>query len=223
MPNRPRSRLCRRTARCRCSSVMSLLSKRRSPSRGMRRLSRQVYTGRTGRIAGHERPSDPRPRRQAGPRRPRPRRQGRRPRAARRRHGSHLFGPAPDARSRSRRRPSRRTSTSSASRSSPAPTTSSCPKSSLALKERGGEGIAVVVGGIIPDKDIAPAEGQGVRDVFLPGTSTAVHGRRDPPPRGANGPAPDPSVSETLAVEDSRRRPASSRRTPRTTGRSRSA
>ena len=42
-----------------------------------------------------------------------------------------------------------------------------------ALKERGGEDIAVVVGGIIPDKDIAPLKAKGVRDVFLPGTSTA--------------------------------------------------
>jgi len=48
------------------------------------------------------------------------------------------------------------------------------PEVLLALKERGGEGIAVVVGGIIPDKDIAPLKAKGVRDVFLPGTSTAT-------------------------------------------------
>jgi methylmalonyl-CoA mutase, C-terminal domain len=47
------------------------------------------------------------------------------------------------------------------------------PEVLLALRERGGEGIAVVVGGIIPDKDIAPLKAKGVRDVFLPGTSTA--------------------------------------------------
>jgi len=47
------------------------------------------------------------------------------------------------------------------------------PEVLIALKERGGEGIAVVVGGIIPDKDIAPLKAKGVRDVFLPGTSTA--------------------------------------------------
>jgi methylmalonyl-CoA mutase C-terminal domain/subunit len=47
------------------------------------------------------------------------------------------------------------------------------PEVLAALKERGGEGIAVVVGGIIPDKDIAPLKAKGVRDVFLPGTSTA--------------------------------------------------
>jgi methylmalonyl-CoA mutase C-terminal domain/subunit len=47
------------------------------------------------------------------------------------------------------------------------------PEVLLALRERGGEDIAVVVGGIIPDKDIAPLKAKGVRDVFLPGTSTA--------------------------------------------------
>jgi methylmalonyl-CoA mutase, C-terminal domain len=47
------------------------------------------------------------------------------------------------------------------------------PEVLVALRERGGEGIAVVVGGIIPDKDIAPLKAKGVRDVFLPGTSTA--------------------------------------------------
>ena len=41
-----------------------------------------------------------------------------------------------------------------------------------ALKERGGEGIAVVVGGIIPEKDIGPLKEAGVREIFLPGTST---------------------------------------------------
>ncbi len=48
------------------------------------------------------------------------------------------------------------------------------PEVLAALKEKGGEGIAVVVGGIIPDKDIAPLKAKGVRDVFLPGTSTAT-------------------------------------------------
>ncbi len=42
------------------------------------------------------------------------------------------------------------------------------------LKERGGEDIVVVAGGIIPEKDIAPLKAKGVRDVFLPGTSTAT-------------------------------------------------
>jgi methylmalonyl-CoA mutase C-terminal domain/subunit len=48
------------------------------------------------------------------------------------------------------------------------------PEVITALKERGGEGIAVVVGGIIPEKDIAPLKAKGVRDIFLPGTSTAA-------------------------------------------------
>ncbi|HEX7580630.1 MAG TPA: cobalamin B12-binding domain-containing protein [Thermoanaerobaculia bacterium] len=42
-----------------------------------------------------------------------------------------------------------------------------------ALKERGGDGIAVVLGGIIPEKDIGPLKQAGVREIFLPGTSTA--------------------------------------------------
>ena len=40
------------------------------------------------------------------------------------------------------------------------------------LKERGGEDIVVVAGGIIPDKDIAPLKRMGIREIFLPGTST---------------------------------------------------
>jgi methylmalonyl-CoA mutase C-terminal domain/subunit len=48
------------------------------------------------------------------------------------------------------------------------------PEVLAALKERGAEGVAVVVGGIIPEKDIAPLKEKGVRDVFLPGTSTSA-------------------------------------------------
>ncbi len=40
------------------------------------------------------------------------------------------------------------------------------------LKERGGDDIVVVAGGIIPEKDIAPLKELGVREIFLPGTST---------------------------------------------------
>jgi len=40
------------------------------------------------------------------------------------------------------------------------------------LKERGGEDILVVAGGIIPDKDIAPLKAMGIREIFLPGTPT---------------------------------------------------
>lgn len=42
------------------------------------------------------------------------------------------------------------------------------------LKERGGEDILVVAGGIIPDKDIAPLKALGVREIFLPGTPTGT-------------------------------------------------
>jgi len=42
-----------------------------------------------------------------------------------------------------------------------------------ALAERGGGAIPVVVGGIIPEKDIAALKEKGVREVFLPGTKTA--------------------------------------------------
>ncbi|MEO6325660.1 MAG: cobalamin B12-binding domain-containing protein [Thermoanaerobaculia bacterium] len=41
-----------------------------------------------------------------------------------------------------------------------------------ALKERGGEQIAVVLGGIIPQKDIEPLRQQGIQEIFLPGTTT---------------------------------------------------
>jgi methylmalonyl-CoA mutase C-terminal domain/subunit len=43
-----------------------------------------------------------------------------------------------------------------------------------ALEERGGGGIPVVVGGIIPEKDIVALKEKGVRDVFLPGTTTTA-------------------------------------------------
>jgi methylmalonyl-CoA mutase C-terminal domain/subunit len=42
-----------------------------------------------------------------------------------------------------------------------------------ALQERGGGGIPVVVGGIIPEKDIQALKAGGVREIFLPGTTTA--------------------------------------------------
>jgi methylmalonyl-CoA mutase C-terminal domain/subunit len=40
------------------------------------------------------------------------------------------------------------------------------------LKERGGEDILVLAGGIIPEKDIASLKALGVREIFLPGTPT---------------------------------------------------
>ncbi len=40
------------------------------------------------------------------------------------------------------------------------------------LKEKGGEDMVVLAGGIIPDKDIANLKALGIREIFLPGTST---------------------------------------------------
>jgi methylmalonyl-CoA mutase C-terminal domain/subunit len=40
------------------------------------------------------------------------------------------------------------------------------------LKEKGGEDIVVLAGGIIPDKDIRNLKALGIREIFLPGTST---------------------------------------------------
>ena len=40
------------------------------------------------------------------------------------------------------------------------------------LREKGGEDILVLAGGIIPDKDIAPLKALGIREIFLPGTPT---------------------------------------------------
>jgi methylmalonyl-CoA mutase, C-terminal domain len=40
------------------------------------------------------------------------------------------------------------------------------------LKEKGGEDIVVLAGGIIPDKDITGLKALGIRGIFLPGTPT---------------------------------------------------
>jgi methylmalonyl-CoA mutase C-terminal domain/subunit len=40
------------------------------------------------------------------------------------------------------------------------------------LEEKGGGDILVLAGGIIPDKDIATLKDLGIREIFLPGTST---------------------------------------------------
>jgi methylmalonyl-CoA mutase C-terminal domain/subunit len=40
------------------------------------------------------------------------------------------------------------------------------------LKEKGGEDIVVLAGGIIPDKDIPNLKALGIRGIFLPGTPT---------------------------------------------------
>lgn len=41
------------------------------------------------------------------------------------------------------------------------------------LKENDAEDIVVFAGGIIPEKDIAALKEMGIREIFLPGTSTA--------------------------------------------------
>ncbi len=43
-----------------------------------------------------------------------------------------------------------------------------------ALEERGGGDVPVVVGGIIPEKDILSLKAKGVREIFLPGTTTGA-------------------------------------------------
>ena len=40
------------------------------------------------------------------------------------------------------------------------------------LKEREGEDILVLAGGIIPEKDVGPLKAMGIREIFLPGTPT---------------------------------------------------
>jgi methylmalonyl-CoA mutase C-terminal domain/subunit len=40
------------------------------------------------------------------------------------------------------------------------------------LRQKGGEDILVLAGGIIPDKDIAAMKALGIREIFLPGTPT---------------------------------------------------
>jgi methylmalonyl-CoA mutase C-terminal domain/subunit len=42
------------------------------------------------------------------------------------------------------------------------------------LKEEGGDDIIVFAGGIIPEKDIPTLKNLGIREIFLPGTPTAV-------------------------------------------------
>jgi len=40
------------------------------------------------------------------------------------------------------------------------------------LKNKGAEDIPVIAGGIIPEKDVARMKKAGIREIFLPGTST---------------------------------------------------
>ena len=48
------------------------------------------------------------------------------------------------------------------------------PEVIAALTRRGAEGVSVVVGGIIPDRDIAGLDGAGVKAIFPPGTPTTT-------------------------------------------------
>jgi methylmalonyl-CoA mutase C-terminal domain/subunit len=46
------------------------------------------------------------------------------------------------------------------------------PKIMKLLKEKGAEDIPVIAGGIIPEKDVPKMKKTGIREIFLPGTST---------------------------------------------------
>ncbi len=46
------------------------------------------------------------------------------------------------------------------------------PKIMKLLEEKGASDIPVIAGGIIPDKDIPKMKKVGIREIFLPGTST---------------------------------------------------
>lgn len=47
-----------------------------------------------------------------------------------------------------------------------------CPRIVQLLKEQGMDDCLVLLGGIVPQEDIAELKSQGVAEVFLPGTST---------------------------------------------------
>jgi methylmalonyl-CoA mutase C-terminal domain/subunit len=46
------------------------------------------------------------------------------------------------------------------------------PKIMELLKEKGAEDIPVIAGGIIPEKDVPKMKKTGIKEIFLPGTST---------------------------------------------------
>jgi methylmalonyl-CoA mutase C-terminal domain/subunit len=48
------------------------------------------------------------------------------------------------------------------------------PKIMELLQDKGAEDIPVIAGGIIPEKDIPKMKKVGIREIFLPGTSTQV-------------------------------------------------
>lgn len=47
-----------------------------------------------------------------------------------------------------------------------------CPRIVDLLRENGMDDTLVLVGGIVPQEDIAPLKAKGVSEIFLPGTST---------------------------------------------------
>ncbi len=47
-----------------------------------------------------------------------------------------------------------------------------CPRVVELLRSQGMDDVAVLVGGIIPDEDVAPLKALGIKGVFGPGTST---------------------------------------------------
>jgi methylmalonyl-CoA mutase C-terminal domain/subunit len=47
-----------------------------------------------------------------------------------------------------------------------------CPQLMTLLKEKGMDGVTVLVGGIIPGADIPALKQAGIAEIFLPGTST---------------------------------------------------
>ena len=47
-----------------------------------------------------------------------------------------------------------------------------CPRLMNLLREKGMTDVTVLVGGIIPEADIAPLKKAGIAEIFLPGTST---------------------------------------------------
>jgi len=71
-----------------------------------------------------------------------------------------------------------------------------CPRIMELLRAQGMDDVVVLVGGIIPDEDVAPLHEMGVRGVFGPGTRTADIAEfirqqvRSPAPLAGRSPAP---------------------------------
>jgi methylmalonyl-CoA mutase C-terminal domain/subunit len=47
-----------------------------------------------------------------------------------------------------------------------------CPQLMSLLREKGMDDVVVLLGGIIPEADVAPLKRAGIAEIFLPGTST---------------------------------------------------